>query len=247
MSNKEKSKKIRLDEWLINQRFAENRQAAFILVTEGRVFAEGHKAISPAQEFSREAKIEVRAARKYVGRGAEKLVAAMEFFHVSAEGKICADIGAATGGFTQVLLQYGAKKVYAIDTAKGKLDIKLREDQRVAVMEGTDVRDLSELPDLPKLVTIDVSLVSLRSILPAVSRLMAPGGEVIALFKPQYETRNPKMLRHGIIMDDRYRESMFRDFIAWAEGNGWKTTETMVSPIRGSEGNTEYLIHFKSP
>lgn len=213
------------------------------MVTEGRVFVNSQKAVSPAQEFLEDAKIEVRGERKYVGRGAEKLAGAIEGFHISVEEKICADIGVATGGFTQVLLQHGAKKVYAIDTARGKLVPKLREDPRVAVMEGMDVRDIEKLPDHPKLIAIDVSLVSLRSILPAVLRLMDENADVIALFKPQYETRDPKMLKHGIVIDDNYRESLFQDFIAWAKMGGWNIAGTMVSPIRGSEGNIEYLLY----
>lgn len=213
------------------------------MVTEGRVFVNGAKAISPAQEFFSDAEIKVRGEKKYVGRGAEKLAGAFETFKISAEGKVCADIGSATGGFTQVLLQHGAKKVYAIDTACGKLASKLREDPRVTVMEGMDVRDIEKLPDHPKLIAVDVSLVSLRSILPAVLRLMDENADVISLFKPQYETRDPKMLKHGIVIDDSYRESLFRDFIAWAKMGGWNITGTMVSPIRGSEGNIEYLLH----
>ncbi|MBI2056101.1 MAG: TlyA family RNA methyltransferase [Candidatus Sungbacteria bacterium] len=245
MSNAKKPKKNRLDEWLMQSGFVSDAKAAFIVVTEGRVFVDGQKAVSPAQEFPETAKIEVRGRRKYVGRGAEKLAGAMEKFQAEADGKICADIGSATGGFTQVLLENGAKKVYAIDTAKGKLDLKLREDPRVEVMEGTDVRDIKKLQDTPKLVTIDVSLVSLRNILLAVMRLMPQGGEVVALFKPQYETRDPKMLKAGIVTDDIYREALFQDFIAWAREVGWKVMQTMVSPIRGGEGNVEYLIHLK--
>ncbi len=203
------------------------------------------KAISPAQEFFESSEINVRKEKEYVGRGAEKLAGAMQVFRIRVEGKICADIGAATGGFTQVLLQHGAKKVYAIDTAKGKLAFKLREDSRVAVMEGTDVRNLLGLPEIPELVTIDVSLISLRNILPAASRIMNQNGEVVALFKPQYEARDQKMLRHGIIIDESYREFLVKDFIAWAETSGWKVRQTTISPIQGAEGNIEYLIYLK--
>lgn len=215
------------------------------MVTEGRVFVNSQKAVSPAQEFFEDAKINVRKEKEYVGRGAEKLAGAMQEFRIQAEGKICADIGAATGGFTQVLLHHGAKKVYAIDTAKGKLALKLREDPRVVVMEGTDVRDCKELPEVPELVTIDVSLISLRNILPVVAKIMNQYGEVVALFKPQYEACDPKMLKHGVIVDESYREFLVKDFIAWGEACGWNVKQTIISPIRGTEGNVEYLIDLK--
>lgn len=253
-------KKLRLDEILIEKGIASDKDDAFVKVTEGLIFVDGQKAVSPAQPIDPEAKIEVRGKFPYVGRGAFKLEAALQEFHVSPAGKICADIGSATGGFVEILLKYGAKRVYAIDTARGKLDLKLREDPRVVVMEETDVRDLQELPEKIDLVTIDVSLISLREILTHVGRLiMSRRGadhehsgcqghpvcqkSVIALFKPQYETRDPKILRHGIIREKAHSQKLLRDFIRWAEDNGWKVEKWVKSPIRGSEGNLEFLLH----
>lgn len=238
-------KKQRLDEYLIREGFAADRPAAFVIVTEGRVSVDGQKAVSPAQLITASQHIEVREKSPYVGRGAYKLKAALEEFQIDAAGKICADIGAATGGFTQILLERGAKKVYAIDTARGKLALKLREDPRVVVMENSDVRNLSSLPDRIELASIDVSLISLRDILPAVARLLDVNGMVAALFKPQYETRNPKLLIHGIIKDDEAREALVREFGAWAQEHGWMIKGQIVSPIRGSKGNVEYLFHLQ--
>lgn len=235
-------KKKRLDEFLIADGRAENKKEAFILVTEGRVFVEGQKAVSPSQFVNPEAKIEVRKEREYVGRGAYKLEAALEKFKIDVSGRVCADIGAATGGFTEVLLKRGAKKVYAIDTARGKLAPKIREDSRVVVMEGTDVRDLEKLPEVASCVTIDISLIALENILPHTRRFLKPQGDVIALFKPQYETRNAKILRHGVVTDIRAREKLLNDFMGWAKNSGWEVLEWMESPIRGSEGNIEYLL-----
>lgn len=243
--SQKRNKKIRLDDWLIKNGFAEDKKTAFVLVTEGKVFIEGQKAVSPAQEVLSNAVVEFHGQHKYVGRGAYKLKGALEQFKLDVSGKICIDVGSATGGFTEVLLKDGAEKVYAIDTAKGKLALKLREDPRVIVMERVDIRNLQELPDRPKLVTIDVSLLSLRSILPTIMRLMDRRGEVIALFKPQYETRDPKMLKHGIVVDANFRESLVRDFVGWAEENGWKILRKIVSPIQGNEGNTEYLFYLR--
>lgn len=235
-------KKIRLDEILIKKGVASDRDDAFVKVTEGLVFVGGQKAVSPALPIDPSAKIEVRGGLPYVGRGAFKLEAALEEFRVSPAGKICADIGSATGGFVEILLKYGAKKVYAIDTARGKLALKLSEDPRVVVMEETDVRDLRELPERADLVTIDVSLISLRDILSHAKHFLSKGGSVVALFKPQYETRDPKILHHGIIRDKEARQKLLDDFIRWAEENGWAILNRIESPIRGNKGNVEYLL-----
>ncbi len=219
-----------------------DKKSAFIVVTEGRVLVGGQKAISPAQMVAGEDRVVVHDGNGYVGRGALKLDAALEQFKIDVSGKVCADIGAATGGFTEVLLRRGAAKVYAIDTCHGKLVPKIREDSRVVVMERVDVRNLKSLPEAVDLVTIDVSLIPLENILPAVGRLMISEGFVVALLKPQYETRDPAALRHGIIRDNAARESIVKSFLAWAKENGWKVVNQMESPIRGGKGNVEYLL-----
>jgi 23S rRNA (cytidine1920-2'-O)/16S rRNA (cytidine1409-2'-O)-methyltransferase len=235
-------KKRRLDEILIAKGWVKDKNEAFVVVTEGRVFAEGQKAISPAQVLNPGARIEMRSGEDFVGRGAYKLAAALEKFKINVENKICADIGAATGGFTQVLLRHGASKVYAIDTAKGKFAFKLRENPKVALMEKTDVRDVKELSDPVFLATIDISLIPLEDILPHIKRLLSREGVVVALFKPQYQTRDPKLLKHGIIRDSVERGRLLENFLQWAEEQGWKILGQMESPIRGSEGNVEYLV-----
>lgn len=237
-------KKKRLDELLIMGGFVEDRRGAFIIVTEGRVFIDGQKAVSPAQMVNVKSSLDVRGGRKYVGRAAYKLDAAINGFHIQVAGAVCADIGAATGGFTEVLLERGAKKVYAIDTAKGKLDLKIREHPRVVVMEGTNVLFLDSLPELVDLVTIDVSLTSLRAVLPVLKKFLRAKGAVIALFKPQYEV-SKKELRHGIVKDDVARSMAFEDFLQWVAEERWSVLGTMISPIQGSEGNTEYLVHLR--
>ncbi|MFY9462281.1 MAG: SAM-dependent methyltransferase, partial [Candidatus Sungiibacteriota bacterium] len=188
-------KKQRLDEMLIREERAKDKNDAFVIVTEGRVLVNSQKAVSPAQMIGEDDKVEVKGEKEHVGRGAYKLEAALAKFNIDVHGKICVDIGSATGGFVEILLKYGAKKVYAVDTARGKLDLKLRSRPEVTVMEGTDVRDVKSLPENIDLVTADVSLLSLRNILPHVARL-APESEAVVLFKPQYETRDPSILRH---------------------------------------------------
>lgn len=272
-------RKKRLDEILLEQEAVKAKKEAFIIVTEGRVFIDGQKAISPAQLVGEGAKIEVKNADAYVGRGAYKLEAALEKFAIDPAGKICVDIGAATGGFTEVLLRRGAAKVYAIDTARGKLALKIRQDSRAVVMEQTDARDLKSLPehadpvrskspeataDAPMarltsngadIAVIDVSLISLRDILGSarphttggvgVKRLLNPDGIVIALFKPQYETRDQAILHHGVIRDPVNREKLLTDFMEWLGQNGWEIKNKMESPIRGDKGNAEYLFYLK--
>lgn len=234
--------KRRLDEFLIGRGVAKDKNEAFILVTEGKVFVSGQKAISPAQPVRFDAKIEVRAGQLYVGRGAYKLEGALRRFNIDVKDKICVDIGASTGGFTEVLLKHGAQKVYAIDTARGKLALKLREDPRVVVMEGTDVRGVGKLPQQAELVTIDVSLISLCDILPHLGRFLKKEGTLVTLFKPQYETRDPKVLKHGVVRDDHALKKLLEDFIRWSKENNWEVKDWMESPIRGTKGNVEYLL-----
>ena len=281
------TKRRRLDEILLAQSAIKDKKEAFIIVTEGRVFTGGQKAISPAQMIGEDTNIEMKNADGYVGRGAYKLEGALAAFAIDTAGKICADIGAATGGFTEVLLRRGAAKVYAIDTARGKLALKIRQDPRVVVMERTDVRHLASLPDVADpvgnkywhasetgkpqkihtdklefvsmtgvgvpqwsshqadIAVIDVSLISLRDILGSVRRLLKSDGIVIALFKPQYETRDPSILHHGVIRDPAAREKFAEDFAAWAACHGWEIKGRMESPIRGDKGNVEYLFYLK--
>jgi len=239
-------KKRRLDEILLARGTAQDKKEAFIIVTEGRVTVDGQKAVTPAQVVADSAVVDVREVLPYVGRGAYKLFAALDAFQIAATRKICADIGAATGGFTQILLERGAAKVYAIDTARGKLALKIRQDPRVVVMEQTDARDLAALPEKIDLAVIDVSLISLRDILASARRLLAPSGAVVALFKPQYETRDPATLHHGIVKDDETRDALVNGFISWLKEHHWHIVSHIVSPIRGAKGNTEYLFHLIS-
>lgn len=237
-------KKQRLDDFLIAHNFVRDKNEAFIIVTEGRVSVEGQKAISPSMMVMPSGTIEVRSISPYVGRAAYKLEGALNAFGVNPQGLICMDIGAATGGFTQVLLERGARRVYAIDTAKrGKLALKLREDPRVVVREKTDVRHMEALPEPVDLVTIDVSLISLRDILPHAKRLAAPHASVVALFKPQYETRDPRVLHKGVVSDAEVRERMRDEFVVWVRDQGWRVVQMIESPIRGAKGNVEYLLH----
>lgn len=225
---------------------AGSERDAFIIVTEGRVYVNGQKAISPGQLVGEDDSVEVRPGREFVGRGAVKLQAAIERFGVEVAGKVCADIGAATGGFTEVLLKYGAAKVYAIDVGHGKLDLKLRQDSRVVVLEETNVLTTPSLPEPVSLVTIDVSFTSLTLVLPKIRSWLSEQGSVVALFKPQYEVEDKSLLEHGILRDERARAELVEAFSVWLKKHAWREFGFMESPIRGSEGNVEYLFHLMS-
>ena len=262
--------KRRLKEILIERGFAEDRREAFVIVTEGRVYVNGQKAVSPGQMVDADAVIEVRPEREFVGRGAYKLEAAVKAFGIQVSGTACADIGAAIGGFTEVFLKHGAAKVYAIDLGRGKLDLKLRQDPRVVVMEEVNVLSMPPLPELVDLVAIDVSFTSLRIILPKIRpwlRLLykihdrgnsttnlndgrdglggQTTGRVIALFKPQYEIEDKSLLKRGVLRDEAARSRLVERFRGWLRANDWRELGFMESPIRGSEGNVEYLFYLR--
>jgi 23S rRNA (cytidine1920-2'-O)/16S rRNA (cytidine1409-2'-O)-methyltransferase len=249
-------KKYRLDDVLIARGFVSSKKEAFVVVTEGRILINGQKAIAPAQLIVSDARIVWHESPAYVGRGAKKLLHALDVFGIDPEGKICLDIGAAIGGFTQVLLERGAAMVYAVDTARGKFDTGLRKDTRVVVWEGADIRRVVMCADAKEharykqclsasadLIVIDVSLVSLRYILAHISAsgLRDASGSVIALLKPQYETRSPRHLKKGVVVNDRVREALCKDFEEWAIAHEWHVAGRTTSPITGSAGNTEYL------
>jgi 23S rRNA (cytidine1920-2'-O)/16S rRNA (cytidine1409-2'-O)-methyltransferase len=238
-------KKKRLDEILLERGLVKDKKDAFIQVTEGFVIVEEQKAIAPSQIFPHDIPIRIRKRKQYVGRGALKLEAALGRFHVDIKDKICLDIGACTGGFTEVLLNHGAKLVYAIDTAFGKLDLKIRQNQKVSVMEKTDIRSVTGLPRTPQIATIDVSLIPLKEILPHAHRLISEQGEVIALLKPQYETRNPRILHHGVIRDTEARQEVLENSIETAKNLVWEVIDYMKSPIKGGQGNVEYLLYLR--
>lgn len=238
-------KSRRLDEFLLAKGLAADKRETFILVTEGRVFVNGQRAVSPGQLVRETDAIEVRPGREFVGRGAYKLEAALQGWGIDVRGKVCADVGAATGGFTEVLLKHGAAKVYAIDVGRGKLDLKLREDSRVTVMEETNVLTMPPLPEPIDLVTIDLSFTSLRKVLPVIRNLLSDQGKVLALFKPQYEIEDKSLLKHGVLRDDAVRLVLIERFRAWLGEHSWQELGFMESPIRGSAGNVEYFFHLR--
>ena len=242
-------KKIRLDQLLVDKGYAQSRERAKITIMEGNVFVDGQRVDKPGTAVDPEKPLEVRGAQlAYVSRGGLKLEKALEVFPVDPAGKTCIDCGASTGGFTDLLLQRGAAKVYAVDVGYGQLDWKLRSDERVVCMERTNARylDRDQIPDELDFASIDVSFISLKLILPAVHRVLKEGGHVACLIKPQFEAGREKVGKKGVVRDPDVHLEVLENFLTHAKDSGFTVLDITFSPIRGPEGNIEYLGYLES-
>ncbi|HEU4792987.1 MAG TPA: TlyA family RNA methyltransferase, partial [Nitrolancea sp.] len=225
----------------VERQLAENRSRARALIMAGQVRL-GDRVIEKAgQQLSPEAELTVVEPARFVSRGGEKLDHALDAFQINVNGLVCADFGASTGGFTDVLLQRGATRIYAIDVGYGQLDYRLRQDARVNVLERTNIRYLESLPERVDLVVIDVSFISLRLILPAALRLLKPEGHVVALIKPQFEAGREQVGKGGVVRDRKVHRAVLERVLAEAEEIGFKPTGLTRSPITGPAGNIEFL------
>ncbi|MCL5952032.1 MAG: TlyA family RNA methyltransferase [Chloroflexi bacterium] len=234
--------KKRLDLLLVERGLAETRQRAQALILAGEVQVNGGVVSKAGTPVPEDAAIGVRAPLKYVGRGGLKLEGALDKFRVQVQGKVCADIGASTGGFTDCLLQRGALRVYAIDVGYGQLAWKLRSDPRVIVMDRINIRHLKRLDEPIELATVDVSFISLTLVLPEVKRLLSAHGEAIALIKPQFEAGREQVPRGGIVRDPQVHRSVIKKVADHAMDEGWRVLGIAQSPLRGADGNNEYFI-----
>ena len=236
--------KKRLDVLVTERGLAESRQKAQAMIMAGQIFSGDRrleKAGMPVDEFIA---LEVRGqALRYVGRGGLKLEKAMEVFPIDLRGKIAADIGASTGGFTDCMLQNGAEKVYSVDVGYGELAWKLRSDERVVVLERTNARylDREQIPDPLDFASIDVSFISLRLIFPAVFSLLKEGGQVVSLIKPQFEAGREFVGKKGIVRDPNVHRMVLEQYLLHAADAGFSVRGITYSPITGQEGNIEYL------
>ena len=238
--------KTRLDVLLTEKGLAESREKAKAIIMSGEVFVNGIRRDKPGMTVESDADIEVRGGgNSYVSRGGLKLEKALSYFGVSPEGKICIDCGASTGGFTDCLLRNGAEKVYAVDVGYGQLAWSIRSDQRVVGMERTNIRYVTPdmIPDRPSLAVIDVSFISLRLVLPAVKELLSTDGQVLCLIKPQFEAGRDKVGKKGVVRDKAVHKEVLDSFLQNAESSGFTVLGLTYSPIRGPEGNIEYLGH----
>ena len=235
--------KKRLDVLLVERGLAETRERAQALVLAGEVRVEGRPAEQVAARVEETAEILVKAPLPYVSRGGYKLVGALEDFGVSTSGKVCADIGASTGGFTDVLLQRGAARVYAIDVGYGQLAWKLRQDPRVVVMDRVNARYLERLPEPIELMVIDVSFISLELILRVAQPLLKPDGEIVALIKPQFEAGRERVERGGIVRNVETHRNVLAKIMQASLALQFTVMGLMRSPIEGTEGNVEFFIY----
>ena len=238
--------KIRLDQYLLDHAFAESREKAKAMIMEGIVYVNGQKSDKPGHTVAEDSSVEVRGAvLPYVSRGGLKLEKALRTFPVSARDKICLDCGASTGGFTDVLLQNGAAKVYAVDVGYGQLAWKLRNDPRVLSLERTNARYLTreQIPDPIDLVVMDASFISLRLLFPAMVSLMKENADLICLIKPQFEAGRENVGKKGVVRDKSVHIAVLRDVLDFAPTVGLYPQELDYSPIRGPEGNIEYICH----
>ena len=232
-----------MDVLLVERGLVESRERGQRLIRAGQVLVDGRIVDKPGAGVPGGADIHLRAKLPYVSRGGLKLEAALDNFTVQVAGAVAADVGASTGGFTDCLLQRGARKVYAIDVGYGQLAWRLRQDPRVVVMERVNVRYLESLPEPIDLATVDVSFISLELVLPNVVGWLKPAGDIIALIKPQFEAGRAEVGKGGVVKDPEVHRAVLAKILGWALDHGLAVRGLMASPLRGPAGNVEFLAH----
>ncbi len=234
--------KRRIDSLLVDRGLAESRAKAQALIMAGEVVVEGKAAIKAGTLVAEEAAITVIQPPLFVSRGGIKLDHALDRFQLDVSSKIAADIGASTGGFTDCLLTKGASRVYAVDVGYGQLDYRLRQDQRVVVMERVNARYPIPLPEKVDLATIDLSFISVEKVIPSVARLLKDSGYLLVLIKPQFEAKRSEVSKGGIVKQPQVHARVLGRFIAWAVGHGFRLGGLVASPILGASGNREFFV-----
>ena len=241
--------KERLDVLLVKRNLAESREKAKALIMAGIVYVDGQKEDKAGTAFEDTVSLEVRGSTlKYVSRGGLKLEKAMSRFGLLLDGKVCMDVGSSTGGFTDCMLQNGAVKVYAVDVGHGQLAWKLRNDSRVICMEKTNIRYVTpeQIPEPIDFASIDVSFISLTKVLGPVKALLRDGGRIVCLIKPQFEAGREKVGKKGVVRDKKVHLEVIRMVMEFAAGLGFELLNLEYSPIRGPEGNIEYLLYLQN-
>lgn len=241
------SDKIRLDARIFDLGLTESREKAKAFIMAGQVYVNGMKAVKAGTTVTEKDLIEVRGTSEFVSRGGHKLKKAMNVFPIALNDKICMDIGASTGGFTDCMLQNGAKKVYSIDVGYGQLAWKLRSDPRVVNLERTNIRYVTneQVPDMVDFFSVDVSFISLCLVLPAAYNLLRDNGECVCLIKPQFEAGREKVGKKGVVRDKSVHVEVIDKIYNFAIESGYCVSGLDYSPIKGPEGNIEYLIYLK--
>ncbi len=240
--------KERLDVLLVSRGLAPSREKAKTMIMEGNVFVGNNREDKPGAAFPADCAIEIRGnTLKYVSRGGLKLEKAIESFGIGLDGKICMDIGASTGGFTDCMLQNGAKKVYSVDVGYGEFAWKLRQDPRVVCMENTNIRYVlpEDIDDVLDFASVDVSFISLTKVLPPARALLKEGGGMVCLIKPQFEAGREKVGKKGVVRDRKVHKEVIEKILTFAVENGFSVHALDYSPIKGPKGNIEYLIELE--
>ena len=236
---------MRLDQYLAEKGLCKSRTAAQSLIKSGGVSVNGAVCNKPSCDVSEDDNIIIIGEQlKYVGRGGLKLEGAVNAFGIELSGLVCLDIGSSTGGFTDCMLQNGAARVYAVDVGTDQLDAKLRADSRVVVMEQTDIRT-AQLPEQVDFVGTDVSFISLKQVIPHISRLLKLHGRAVALIKPQFEAGRQALNKKGIVKDEKVRRRVVEDITQFAQQCGFAVLGVTDSPVQGGDGNTEYLMYIE--
>ena len=247
---KEKKKKERLDVLLVKRGLAESREKAKAIIMTGNVFVEEQREDKAGSTFAEDVQSRIKGTpMKYVSRGGYKLEKAMELWHVPLQDKLCMDVGSSTGGFTDCMLQNGAVKVYAIDVGTNQLAWKLRQDERVVSMEKTNIRYVTpeDIADPIDFSSIDVAFISLTKVLIPVWNLLKNGGRVVCLVKPQFEAGREKVGKKGVVRDKKVHEEVVCHIMTYALSMGFEILGLSYSPIKGPEGNIEYLLYIEKP
>ncbi len=240
---------MRIDQLLVARGLFDTRSRARAAIEAGRVKADGRVVAKPSEQIAEEAEIEAEPAHRWVGRGALKLDHALTVWPVAIEGRVVLDVGASTGGFTEVCLERGAAKVFAVDVGFGQMHDRVAADPRVVNLERTDARDLTRdlIPEAPSVIVCDASFISLGKVLPAALDLAAPGADLVTLVKPQFEADGPGAGKKGVVKDPAAHAAAVERVRDWLEALGWAVQATTESPITGGDGNVEFLLWANQP
>ena len=241
------ARRERLDRLMVRRGLAADERAARALLLAGRVHGRGRRLSQAGMLIASDAEIEVTAGARFVSRGGEKLAAALAAWPIDVTGRVCLDVGASTGGFTDCLLQRGAAEVRAVDVGYGQLATALRNDSRVRSMERTNAREMPLLEPRPALVTIDVSFIGLATVLPRVAQVASAGADVVALVKPQFEAARDDVDDDGVVRDRMAQARAVTGVLTWALKRGWRVGGVLRSPLRGPKGNLEWFVWLRTP
>lgn len=236
----------RIDALLVERGLVQSRHQAQAILLAGDIRVDGETVTRPGAMVAPTASIEVLHRPQFVSRGGDKLAHALKTFQIDVRGLTCVDLGASTGGFTDCLLQNGARRVYAVDVGYGILDYSLRNDERVVVMERVNARDLEPLPEACDLAVFDLSFIGLEKVIPAARRSLKPGAEMVVLLKPQFQARREEVGKKGVVKDPLVHAAVIGRFVKWCTENGLHLLGLTLSPVIGPAGNREFLLHLRT-